>query len=130
MDKYIGKKLEGRYEIRELVGVGGMANVYKGYDVVEDRTVAIKILRDEFLDNKKDLFRSFLLDYFIHSCCGLFFTRFDKIQDLGIDGTVAKLNMNDVAHFDFSACLGYFPVNAYTFLITGVFRNGTSLYQS
>ena len=48
MDKYIGKKLEGRYEIRELVGVGGMANVYKGYDVVEDRTVAIKILRDEF----------------------------------------------------------------------------------
>ena len=49
MDKYIGKKLEGRYEIRELVGVGGMANVYKGYDVVEDRTVAIKILRDEFL---------------------------------------------------------------------------------
>ena len=29
MDKYIGKKLDGRYEIRELIGVGGMANVYK-----------------------------------------------------------------------------------------------------
>ncbi len=57
MDKYIGKKLEGRYEIRELVGVGGMANVYKGYDVVEDRTVAIKILRDEFLDNEEFLHR-------------------------------------------------------------------------
>ena len=28
MDKYIGKKLDGRYEIRELIGVGGMANVY------------------------------------------------------------------------------------------------------
>ncbi len=57
MDKYIGKKLEGRYEIRELVGVGGMANVYKGYDAVENRTVAIKILRDEFLDNEEFLHR-------------------------------------------------------------------------
>ncbi len=57
MDKYIGKKLEGRYEIRELVGVGGMANVYKGYDVAENRTVAIKILRDEFLDNEEFLHR-------------------------------------------------------------------------
>lgn len=28
MDKYTGKKLDGRYEIRELIGVGGMANVY------------------------------------------------------------------------------------------------------
>lgn len=57
MDKYIGKKLEGRYEIRELVGVGGMANVYKGYDVAENRTVAIKILRDEFMDNEEFLHR-------------------------------------------------------------------------
>lgn len=30
MDKYIGKRLDGRYEIRELIGVGGMQNVYKG----------------------------------------------------------------------------------------------------
>lgn len=57
MDKYIGKMLEGRYEIRELVGVGGMANVYKGYDMVDNRTVAIKILRDEFLDNEEFLHR-------------------------------------------------------------------------
>ena len=29
MDKYIGKRLGGRYDIKELIGVGGMANVYK-----------------------------------------------------------------------------------------------------
>ena len=51
MDKYIGKKLDGRYEIRELIGVGGMANVYKAYDVVEARTVAVKILREEYMNN-------------------------------------------------------------------------------
>ncbi len=48
MDRYIGKKLDGRYEVLELVGVGGMSYIYKGYDVIEDRTVAIKILKDEF----------------------------------------------------------------------------------
>ena len=47
MDKYLGKRLDGRYEITELIGVGGMANVYKARDVIENRVVAVKILREE-----------------------------------------------------------------------------------
>ena len=54
-DKYIGKKLEGRYEIQELTGMGGMSNVYKAYDSIDARTVAVKILRDEFLGNEEFL---------------------------------------------------------------------------
>ncbi len=58
MDKYTGKKLDGRYEIRELIGVGGMANVYHCYDTIDAREVAIKIMKDEFLDNE-DFIRRF-----------------------------------------------------------------------
>ncbi len=57
MDKYIGKRLEGRYEIQELIGMGGMANVYKAHDVIDDRPVAVKILRDEFVGNTEFLRR-------------------------------------------------------------------------
>lgn len=53
MDKYIGKRLDGRYEIKELIGVGGMAYVYKAYDSIDDRVVAIKILREELLANEE-----------------------------------------------------------------------------
>lgn len=53
MDKYIGKRLDGRYEIHELIGVGGMANVYRCNDTLDDREVAIKILKDEYLNNEE-----------------------------------------------------------------------------
>lgn len=53
MDKYTGKRLDARYEIQELIGVGGMAIVYRAYDIVDNKTVAIKILKDEFLGNKE-----------------------------------------------------------------------------
>ncbi len=52
MNKYIGKKLDGRYEILELVGIGGMADVYKALDILEDKIVAVKILKDEYLTNE------------------------------------------------------------------------------
>lgn len=53
MDSYVGKRLDGRYEIREIIGVGGMAVVYKAYDNIDDRIVAIKILKEEFLANEE-----------------------------------------------------------------------------
>lgn len=51
MDNYVGKRLDGRYEIQEIIGVGGMSVVYKAYDNVDDRIVAVKILKEEFLSN-------------------------------------------------------------------------------
>ncbi len=51
MDNYVGKRLDNRYEIQEIIGVGGMSVVYKAYDNMDDRIVAVKILKDEFLTN-------------------------------------------------------------------------------
>ena len=46
-DKYIGKMLDDRYEIREIIGEGGMAIVYRALDHRLTRDVAVKIMRDE-----------------------------------------------------------------------------------
>lgn len=53
MDNLIGKRLDGRYSIESLVGVGGMANVYRGTDLKTGNQIAVKVLKDEFLDNEE-----------------------------------------------------------------------------
>ncbi len=55
MDNLIGKKLDGLYEVRELIGSGGMANVYKAVAVGQNgpvpagTVVAVKVLRAEYM---------------------------------------------------------------------------------
>lgn len=56
-DKFIGTRLDGRYEITELVGEGGMANVYRAVDVLDNRIVAVKILKKEYSENEEFLRR-------------------------------------------------------------------------
>ncbi|MCL2538915.1 MAG: Stk1 family PASTA domain-containing Ser/Thr kinase [Oscillospiraceae bacterium] len=58
VDRYLGKRLDGRYEILEMIGSGGMANVYRAHDRLENTDVAVKILREEFLGNE-DFVRRF-----------------------------------------------------------------------
>ena len=57
MNKYIGVRLAGRYEIQEQIGIGGMANVFKAKDLIDDITVAVKILKDEYIQNEEFLRR-------------------------------------------------------------------------
>ncbi|MDR1002374.1 MAG: Stk1 family PASTA domain-containing Ser/Thr kinase [Oscillospiraceae bacterium] len=53
MDKFIGKRLDGRYEIETVIGIGGMSVVYKARDLVTGYPVAVKILKEEYLQNEE-----------------------------------------------------------------------------
>ena len=64
MDNLIGKRLDGLYEVQELIGSGGMANVYKAVmrgqngPVPAGTVVAVKVLRQEYMHDP-DLVRRF-----------------------------------------------------------------------
>jgi eukaryotic-like serine/threonine-protein kinase len=47
----IGEVIAGRYELEELVGVGGMSNVYRAHDRLLERRVALKLLHDRYSDD-------------------------------------------------------------------------------
>ena len=49
----IGEVIAGRYELEELVGVGGMSNVYRAHDRLLERMVALKILHDRYSDDEE-----------------------------------------------------------------------------
>ena len=52
-DKYLGTMLDGRYEILEVIGEGGMAVVYKAMCNRLNRYVAVKIMRDEMASEEE-----------------------------------------------------------------------------
>jgi serine/threonine-protein kinase len=44
----VGELIAGRYELEKLVGSGGMSNVFKAHDRLLERTVALKILHEQY----------------------------------------------------------------------------------
>ena len=53
----VGTILNHRYRIVELIGTGGMAHVYRAVNITSHRSVAIKVLRQEYSDNPEFLRR-------------------------------------------------------------------------
>lgn len=53
MNQYLGRRLDGRYELQQVVGVGGMAVVFRALDLLTNMPVALKLLREEYLDNEE-----------------------------------------------------------------------------
>ena len=49
----IGRRLNDRYKLLEMIGGGGMANVYLAHDDILDRDVAVKVLRFDYANNEE-----------------------------------------------------------------------------
>jgi eukaryotic-like serine/threonine-protein kinase len=53
----VGELIAERYELRELVGTGGMSSVYKAHDRLLERTVALKVLHERFMSDDEHVER-------------------------------------------------------------------------
>lgn len=56
-EKYVGTVLDGRYKIERIIGVGGMAVVFLAQDLLMNRPVAIKMLKEEIADEEESVKR-------------------------------------------------------------------------
>ena len=79
----LGRILDGRYEIEEKIGSGGMAEVYLAHDNSLDRPVAVKILHEAY---RTDL--EFIEKFHSEAkaAARLFHPNIVNIFDVGIDG--------------------------------------------
>lgn len=76
----IGKTLGNRYLIEEKVGVGGMAKVYRAKDTLLNRDVAVKVLKDEYMDDE-DFLKKFAME--AQSAASLTHANIVSVYDVG-----------------------------------------------
>lgn len=76
----LGSVLNGRYDILEKVGIGGMAIVYKAKDIYLKRIVAIKVLKEQYLEDK-EFIKKFVIE--AQSVANLNNQNIVKIYDVG-----------------------------------------------
>lgn len=86
----IGHELGGRYQIIEQVGGGGMALVYKAHDVLLNRNVAIKVLRQQFV-NDEEFIRRFRRE--AQSAASLSHSNIVSVYDVGQEGEIHYIVM-------------------------------------
>lgn len=89
-DNYIGMLLDNRYKIEQLIGVGGMAYVFTAEDTQEHRTVAVKILKDEFASNR-EFVKKFINESKV--LAGLSHPSIVEVFDVSFDGDIKYMVM-------------------------------------
>jgi len=90
---FVGKRISDRYKVKELIGGGGMSNVYLAHDMILNRDVAIKILRYDFT-NEDELHRRFQREAL--SATSLTHPNIVSVYDVGDDGDLHYIVMEYV----------------------------------
>ncbi len=90
----IGKRVSGRYKILDMIGGGGMANVYLAHDMILDRDVAVKMLRLDFA-NDDEFIRRFHRE--AQSATSLVHPNIVSIYDVGEEQDLYYIVMEYVA---------------------------------
>lgn len=88
-----GKRLSGRYKIIDMIGGGGMANVYLAHDMILDRDVAVKVLRMDFAEDE-EFIRRFHRE--AQSATSLAHPNIVNIYDVGEEDTIYYIVMEYV----------------------------------
>lgn len=88
-----GKRISGRYKILEMIGGGGMANVYLARDMILDREVAIKMLRLDFA-NEEEFIKRFQRE--AQSATSLAHPNIVSIYDVGEEDDIYYIVMEYV----------------------------------
>ena len=89
----INKILNGRYQIVELIGRGGMAYVYKAKDLKLNRFVAVKVLREEYTDNEQFIKK---FDRESQAAAGLSHPNIVSVYDVGVQDNIYYIIMEYV----------------------------------
>lgn len=87
------RALNGRYRLDERIGDGGMAVVYRGYDLVLNRVVAVKVLRDQYISDSNFLRR---FEREAQSAARLSHPHIANVYDVGQDGHTRYIVMEYV----------------------------------
>lgn len=89
----IGWLISGRYRIEAVVGTGGMAVVYRAQDLLENRTVAIKVLRPEY-ESDMEFVRRFSRE--AEAAAKMSHENIVNLLDVGIEGDMRYIVMEYV----------------------------------
>ncbi|MDM5357966.1 Stk1 family PASTA domain-containing Ser/Thr kinase [Peribacillus sp. ACCC06369] len=104
----IGRRINGRYKLIQMVGGGGMANVYLARDMILDRDVALKILRMDF-NNDEEFIKRFNRE--AQSATSLAHPNIVSIYDVGEEDSIYYIVMEYVDGFTLKQYIQkYFPI--------------------
>lgn len=104
----IGRRINGRYKLIEMVGGGGMANVYLARDMILDRDVALKILRMDF-NNDDEFIKRFNRE--AQSATSLAHPNIVSIYDVGEENDIYYIVMEYVDGFTLKQYIqNYYPI--------------------